>query len=65
MLKIPEKSKNYDYIEVNAFIQPSTHEKERRVLGEAVDYLTYISPSRILRHFCVIIQGRNTGAYLF
>lgn len=44
VLRIPEKSKNYGYIEVNAFIQPSTPEKERRVLGEAIDYLTYVAP---------------------
>lgn len=44
VLRIPEKSKNYGYIEVNAFIQPSNPEKEKRVLGEAIDYLTYVSP---------------------
>lgn len=44
VLRIPEKSKNYGYVEVNAFIQPSTPEKERRVLGEAIDYLTYVAP---------------------
>lgn len=44
VLRIPEKSKNYGYVEVNAFIQPSTPERERRVLGEVVDYLTYVSP---------------------
>lgn len=44
IIRIPDKSKNYGYIEVNAFIQPSTPEKERRVMSEAVQYLTYITP---------------------
>ena len=39
-----QKAKNYGYIETNAFIQPSTPEKERRVMGEAIEYLTYITP---------------------
>jgi spore germination protein len=44
VILIPEKSKNYGYIEVNGFIQPSTPEKERRVLGESIQYLTYVTP---------------------
>ncbi len=44
VIRIPEKAKNYGYLEVNAFIQPSTPEKERRVLGEAIEYLTYVTP---------------------
>lgn len=44
IIRIPEKSKNYGYIEVNGFIQPSTPEKERHVLGESIQYLTYITP---------------------
>ena len=44
VIRIPEKSKNYGYLEVNAFIQPSTPEKEKRVLGEAIEYLTYVTP---------------------
>lgn len=44
VIRIPEKAKNYGYLEVNAFIQPSTPEKEKRVLGEAIEYLTYVTP---------------------
>ncbi|WP_241428243.1 LysM peptidoglycan-binding domain-containing protein [Clostridium sp. DJ247] len=44
IIRIPEKSKNYGYIEVNAFIQPSTPERERRVMAEGIPYLTYITP---------------------
>lgn len=44
VLRIPEKSKNYGYIEVNAFIQPGTPERDRRVASEAAPYLTYIAP---------------------
>lgn len=44
VLRIPEKSKNYGYIESNAFIQPTTPERDKRVTNEAIQYLTYISP---------------------
>jgi len=44
IIRIPEKSKNYGYIEVNAFIQPGKPERDKRVAGEAAPYLTYISP---------------------
>lgn len=44
VIRIPEMGKNYGYIEVNAFIQPSTPEKEKRVLSEAVSHLTYLTP---------------------
>ncbi|MDF2881242.1 MAG: putative glycosyl hydrolase, partial [Clostridiaceae bacterium] len=44
VISIPEKSKNYGYIEVNGFIQPSTPEKERSILDESIRYLTYVSP---------------------
>ena len=30
VIRIPDKSKNYGYIEVNAFIEPSTADKDRR-----------------------------------
>lgn len=44
VLRIPGKSKQYGYIEVNAFIQPSTKEKETRLVKETGEYLTYIAP---------------------
>jgi len=44
IVKIPVKAKKYGYIETNAFIQPSTPQRERSVLGESIQYLTYISP---------------------
>lgn len=44
VIRIPEKSKNYGYMEVNGFIQPSNPEKERAVLNESVQYLTYVTP---------------------
>ncbi|MCR3760864.1 glycoside hydrolase family 18 protein [Clostridium felsineum] len=44
ILRIPENAKNYGTIEVNAFIQPSTKEKEDAVLSESLPYLTYITP---------------------
>jgi spore germination protein len=44
VIKIPGKSKQYGYIEVNAFIQPSTPEKERSLVKETGEYLTYIAP---------------------
>ena len=44
IIRIPGKSKQYGYIEVNAFIQPSTKEKETRLVNETGKYLTYISP---------------------
>jgi spore germination protein len=44
VLRIPEKSKNYGYIEVNAFIQPSNPERERNILSDTINYLTYIAP---------------------
>lgn len=44
VLRIPEKSKNYGFIETNAFIQPSNPEKEKRLVNEVGPYLTYISP---------------------
>lgn len=44
VLRIPETSKNYGYIESNAFIQPSNPERENTSIREAGPYLTYISP---------------------
>ena len=44
IIRIPQKSKSYGYIEVNAFIEPSTTEKEKTIMNEVGKYLTYISP---------------------
>lgn len=44
VIRIPEQGKNYGYIEVNGFIQPSTPEKEKAVLAEPISHLTYITP---------------------
>lgn len=44
ILRIPEKAKKYGFIETNAFIQPGTPERDRRVVNEAINYLTYVSP---------------------
>lgn len=44
VLRIPESTKNYGYIETNGFIQPSTPDKERHILGESIEYLTYVTP---------------------
>lgn len=43
-LIIPARAKKYGSIEVNAFIQPSTLDKEKIVIDEAIQYLTYITP---------------------
>ncbi|KHD37060.1 spore gernimation protein [Clostridium acetobutylicum] len=44
VIRIPENAKSYGDIEVNAFIQPSTPEKENTVLNGALPYLTYVTP---------------------
>jgi spore germination protein len=44
VIPVTKKQKKYGYIETNGFIQPSTPEKERRVLRESIEYLTYITP---------------------
>ncbi len=44
VLRIPSRSKNFGYIEVNAYIEPSTPEKEREDIREVGEYLTYLSP---------------------
>ncbi|AYD40140.1 LysM peptidoglycan-binding domain-containing protein [Clostridium fermenticellae] len=43
-LRIPEYSKNYGTIEANAFIQPSTPDREREILREPIKNLTYLTP---------------------
>lgn len=44
VIRIPVKERPYGSIEVNAFIQPSTKEREEQVLQGTIEYLTYISP---------------------
>jgi len=44
VLRIPQKSKNYGYIETNAYIEPSTPEIETRQVNSVGEYLTFISP---------------------
>ena len=44
VLRIPVREKNYGFIEVNGYIEPSTPEKEAQTIREVGEYLTYISP---------------------
>jgi spore germination protein len=44
VIRIPQYSQNYGTAEVNAFIEPSTAEREREIVNEAGPFLTYISP---------------------
>lgn len=44
VIRIPEMSKRYGTIEANGFIQPSNPQKERRVLSESANSLTYVTP---------------------
>lgn len=44
IIKIPDKENGYGYIETNAFIIPTNQAREKAVLQESIDYLTYISP---------------------
>lgn len=44
ILRIPALAKNYGYIEVNAFIEPSTTQAETQIINEVGRYLTYLSP---------------------
>lgn len=43
-LRIPELRKNFGYIEVNAYIEPSTAQRETEIVNEVGKYLTYITP---------------------
>ncbi|MGI5849753.1 MAG: LysM peptidoglycan-binding domain-containing protein [Christensenellales bacterium] len=43
-LRIPLRSKNYGFIEVNAYIEHSTAQNESRQVNDVGEYLTYISP---------------------
>lgn len=44
VLRIPSRSKNFGYIEVNAYIEPSTPQNEREDIRKVGEYLTYLSP---------------------
>lgn len=44
ILRIPQPSKNFGFIESNAYIEPTTAEVERKLVDEVGRYLTYISP---------------------
>lgn len=43
-ISIPSMAKEYGFIETNAFIQPSTPERNQRLVRETGKYLTYITP---------------------
>jgi spore germination protein len=44
VLRIPQRSQNYGFIEVNGYIEPSTAEAETATIRSVGDYLTYVSP---------------------
>lgn len=44
VLRIPVRAKNYGFIEVNGYIEPSTPEKEAQTVQEVGESLTYLSP---------------------
>jgi spore germination protein len=44
VLRIPVREKNYGFIEVNGYIEPSTPEEETQTIREVGEYLTYLSP---------------------
>ena len=44
VLRIPELAKNYGYIEVNGYIEPTTSKVETQIIDNVGRYLTYISP---------------------
>lgn len=44
VLRIPVRAKNYGFIEVNGYIEPSTPEAEAQTVREVGEYLTYLSP---------------------
>ncbi len=43
-LRIPVRARNYGYIEVNGYIEPSTPDKEAQTIREVGNDLTYLSP---------------------
>jgi spore germination protein len=44
VLRIPVRTRNYGFIEVNGYIEPSTPEREAQIIREVGEYLTYLSP---------------------
>lgn len=44
VLRIPVREKNYGFIEVNGYIEPSTSAAETQTIREVGEYLTYLSP---------------------
>lgn len=44
VLQIPVREKNYGFIEVNAYLEPTTAERETQIVREAGKFLTYLSP---------------------
>ena len=44
VLRIPLRSKTYGYIETNAYLEPSTTERETEIINDIGEYLTYLSP---------------------
>lgn len=44
ILRIPQPTKNFGYIEANAYIEPVSPEVDARLTNEVARYLTYISP---------------------
>ncbi len=44
VLRIPVREKNYGFIEVNGYIEPSTPETEAQTVREVGEFLTYLSP---------------------
>lgn len=44
VLRVPVREKNYGNIEVNAYIEPSTPQRETQSVRAVGDYLTYLSP---------------------
>lgn len=44
VLRIPVREKNYGFIEVNGYIEPSTAQRETQIIQEVGEYLTYLSP---------------------
>ncbi len=44
ILRVPTGSKNYGYIEVNAYLEPSIPQRDSILVNQVGEYLTYISP---------------------
>ncbi len=44
VLQIPVREKNFGFIEVNGYIEPSTAQRDTQIMQDVGDYLTYIAP---------------------